>query len=157
MAPLQLIDFQSEILAYERLDAEASPEDSEGGTALTFQMEATYDEDEDAQHLVLTIGYNNEEVPDEVEPYIEHRGQVRVEGWLRWVDEDFAERDDARSLLLTNGLTMLYGIARVRVADLTDTEEGDRLVLPSVSFRPLVEDWLEEMEEQSDKEEPVEK
>jgi preprotein translocase subunit SecB len=72
-----------------------------------------------------------------------HRGELRVTGWLTWISEEVATRDDARRLLLVNGLSMLFGIARVRVADLTAGSDR-RLVLPSISFKPIVEDFLEE-------------
>jgi preprotein translocase subunit SecB len=73
-----------------------------------------------------------------------------VTGQLYWADEEVAAREDARRLLLTNGLSMLYGIARVRVADITDDGDEDRLVLPSVNFLPVAEDWLSEDEEEGE-------
>ena len=144
IAPLQLVDFETTALAYERLDAEPPPEDLDLGVGLGFEIEAEVDEERDAQRIRLLVSYNEEDVPEDVKPYLKHRGRLRVTGWLQWIDEETADRDDAERLLLTNGLTMLYGIARVRVADLTD---GDgRLLLPSVSFLPIVDDWLEEEE-----------
>lgn len=147
IAPLQLVDFETTALGYERLDAEPPPEEADLGVALGFEIEAGVDDERDLQRIRLLVSYNEEDVPEDVEPYLKHRGRLRVTGWLQWVDEETADRDDAERLLLTNGLTMLYGIARVRVADLT--EGDDRLLLPSVSFLPIVDDWLEE-EESSD-------
>ena len=147
IAPLQLFDFETTTLAYERLDAEPPPEEADLGVALGFEIEAGVDEERDLQRIRLLVSYNEEDVPEDVEPYLKHRGRLRVTGWLQWVDEETADRDDAERLLLTNGLTMLYGVARVRVADLTAGD--DRLLLPSVSFLPIVDGWLEE-EESSD-------
>lgn len=150
IAPLQLIDFRTTTLAYERLEAEPLPEDVEMGAALTFEIEATADEEREAQRIDLTVSYNQpDDVPDEVAPHIQHRGRLRATGWIRWVDSDFAARDDARQLLLTNGLSMLYGVARVRVADLTDDASSNRLILPSANFHGLVMDWVAEDENTS--------
>jgi len=146
IAPLQLLDYRTTMLAYERLDAKSPPDDVDLGVALEFEIDATYEDEKDVQRLALTIGYNQTQIPDEVAPYIAHRGQVRVTGSLRWIDDEVASRDDARDLMLTNGLTMLYGIARVRVADLTEGGERERLLLPSIAFQPIVKDWLQDDE-----------
>lgn len=150
IAPLQLLDYHTATLAYERLDTEPPPDDVDLGVALEFAIDATYDDEKDVQRLALTVGYNQTKVPDEVAPYIAHRGQVRVTGSLRWIDDEVASRDDARDLMLTNGLTMLYGIARVRVADLTEGGERERLLLPSIAFQPIVKDWLQDDEKSTD-------
>jgi preprotein translocase subunit SecB len=147
-APLQLLDYRTTTLSYERLDAESPPEDTELGVGLSFGVDAEFDDEEEVQRIQLDVRYNQEdEVPEEIAQHIVHRGHVQVNGLLQWVDEDYATRDDARRLLLTNGLSMLYGIARVRVADITADGEEDRLVLPSMSFLPVAEDWLSEGEE----------
>jgi preprotein translocase subunit SecB len=146
-SPLQLADFEAATLAYERLEADPPPDDAEMGVGLSIEMDAAFEEDRDVQRLQLDIRYNNEEdVPEEAAPYIAHRGHVRVTGWLYWASEEVAAREDAERLLLTNGLSMLYGIARVRVADLTADGRDRRLVLPSVNFQPAVQQWLEENE-----------
>lgn len=159
IAPLQLDDFETQVLAYERVEAESPPEDVDVGVAFGFEIDAEVDEERGNQRIRLLVSYNEEDVPDDVEPYIKHRGRLQVTGWLHWIDEEFADREDAERLLLTNGLTMLYGIARVRVADLTDesrTDGEDRLILPSVSFLPIVEDWLEEEQVSEDESESAE-
>jgi preprotein translocase subunit SecB len=148
-APLQLLNYRTTTLAYERLEAESSPEDLELGVGLSFGVDAEFDDEEEVQRIALDVRYNQEdEVPEEIAPYIVHRGHVRVTGLLQWVNEEYATRDDARRLLLTNGLSMLYGIARVRVADITADGEEERLVLPSMNFRPVAEDWLDEEEDE---------
>ena len=144
-SPLQLVDFEAATLAYERLEADPPPDNAEMGVGLSIEMDAAFEKDRDVQRLQLDVRYNNEEdVPEDAAPYIAHRGHVRVTGWLHWASEEVAARDDAERLLLTNGLSMLYGIARVRVADLTADGRDQRLVLPSVNFRPAVQQWLEE-------------
>ena len=148
-APLQLADFEAATLAYERLEADPPPDDIEMGVGLSIEMDAAFEEDRDVQRLQLDVRYNNEEdVPEDAAPYIAHRGHVRVTGWLHWASEEVAARDDAERLLLTNGLSMLYGIARVRVADLTADGLDRRLVLPSVNFRSAVQQWLDEGEKE---------
>jgi hypothetical protein len=154
IAPLQLIDFHTATLAYERLEAEPLPDDMEMGAALAFEIEAVADEEREAQRIELTLGYNQpDDVPEDVAPHIQHRGRLRVTGWIRWIDKDVAARDDARQLLLTNGLAMLYGVARVRVADLTDDASSDRLILPSANFHSLVMDWMAKEEKEASGEE----
>ena len=151
IAPLQLHNYSTTTLSYERLEAETPPEDVEPGIGLSFGVDAEFDDEEEVQYIALNVRYNqDEEVPEDLAPYIVHRGHVRVTGKLYWADEEVAAREDARRLLLTNGLSMLYGIARVRVADITDDGEEDRLVLPSVNFLPVAEDWLSEDEDESE-------
>jgi preprotein translocase subunit SecB len=151
IAPLQLHNYSTTTLSYERLEAETPPEDVELGIGLSFGVDAEFDDEEEVQHIALNVRYNqDEEVPEDLAPYIVHRGHVRVTGQLYWADEEVAAREDARRLLLTNGLSMLYGIARVRVADITDDGDEDRLVLPSVNFLPVAEDWLSEDEEEGE-------
>lgn len=156
MAPLQLIDFRSDTLAHERLESEPWPDDVDRGIALSFELEAKHDEERDAQQLSLTVSYNEDRIPDEVAPYIAHKGRIRITGWLRWVDDEVADRDDASELLFTNGFSMLYGVARVRIADLTEGVSTERLLLPSVNFLPMVRDWLSQSETESkDESEPA--
>jgi len=151
IAPLQLHNYSTTTLSYERLEAETPPEDVELGIGLSFGVDAEFDDEEEVQHIALNVRYNqDEEVPEDLAPYIVHRGHVRVTGQLYWADEEVAAREDARRLLLTNGLSMLYGIARVRVADITDDGDEDRLVLPSVNFLPVAEDWLSEDDEKGE-------
>jgi preprotein translocase subunit SecB len=61
-----------------------------------------------------------------------------------------AERDEAMRLLLVNGLAMLFGVARVHVAQLTEGYMTDRIVLPSINFQPLVDNWMQEEPESED-------
>lgn len=149
-APLQLRDYRTTTVSYERLDAQSSPEDIDPGVGLSFGVDAEFDNEEEIQLIELEIRYNEEDrVPEEIAPYVVHRGHVRVNGEFYWSDEEVAARDDARRLLLTNGLSMLYGIARVRVSDITADGKEGRLVLPSVSFLPIARDWLNEEEDEN--------
>jgi len=151
IAPLQLLDYRSELQAYERLDAEPVPEDVDMGIGLGVELNTEFDDDREALCVRLTIDFNPEsEIPEEIRPYVMHRGRFQVTGWLTWIDESIASRDDARRLLLVNGLSMLFGIARVHIADLTSGSDR-RLVLPSISFKPIVEAFLKgEVDERSD-------
>jgi preprotein translocase subunit SecB len=157
IAPLQLLDYQSELRSYDRLEAEPVPDDVDMGVGLGLEVNTEFDDDREALCVRLTVQFNpEEEIPEDVHPYVMHRGALHVTGWLTWISEEFAERDDARRLLLVNGLSMLFGIARVKIADLT-SDSARRLVLPSISFKPIVEDFLEkdggtaEPEESNDK------
>jgi hypothetical protein len=144
IAPLQLLDYQSELRSYDRLEAEPVPDDVDMGVGLGLEVKTEFDDDREALCVRLTVQFNpEEEIPEDVHPYVMHRGALHVTGWLTWISEEFADRDDARRLLLVNGLSMLFGIARVKIADLT-SDSDRRLVLPSISFKPIVEDFLEE-------------
>lgn len=157
IAPLQLIDYTAETVSYERLDPEPAPDDIEVGVGLGFDIDAKADREREAQQVTLSVHFNQneEEIPDDMKPHIAHRGQVRVQGWIQWVNSEMAERDDAPKLLLTNGLAMLYGIARVHIVQLTAGRRADRLLIPSVSFQPIVEDWLEQSDVEHVRDEQV--
>jgi preprotein translocase subunit SecB len=144
IAPLQLIDYTTETVLYERRNTEPTPDDVDVGVELGFGMDAKVDEERDAHCVTLIVRFNLnlEEIPEEVQPYIAHRGEVRVQGWIRWINDEMEKRDDAPELLLTNGLAMLYGIARVHIAQLTDGRSADRLLVPSISFQPMVDEWM---------------
>lgn len=152
ISPLQLIDYTAETLRYERLDPEPVPKDMEIGVGLGFEIDTAVEEERNAQRLTLSVHFNDKEddIPKEIAPHIAHRGQVRVQGWVRWINKDMSERDDAQRLLLTNGLSMLYGIARVHTAQLTAGRTSARLLLPSVSFQPMVDEWMEVNGDDSD-------
>jgi preprotein translocase subunit SecB len=157
IAPLQLIDYNAETVSYSRLEPKPAPEDLDVGVGLGFEMGSNPDEERNAQCLTLSVHFNRQEedIPEEIEPYIVHRGHVRVQGWIRWINEDIAARDNAKHLLLVNGFSMLYGIARVHTAQLTDGSTFDRLLLPSVSFKKVVEEWMQREEETGGDEENV--
>ena len=140
LAPLQLIDYRAAVQSYERFENAEVTEENAFGIALSLQFEGKLDEENGAQRLKLVVRYNQEDdVPEEQQPFIAHRGEISVEGWLRWINEKVAAREDADKLLRANGLAMLYGIARVRIADLTERGNGRRLLLPSVNFQHVVQ------------------
>ncbi|WP_022836393.1 hypothetical protein [Salisaeta longa] len=142
IAPLQLLDYRSELLTYERLDPEPIPDDVDAGVGVGIELETTFDKERNARCVHLTVAFNaDDELPEAMRPYVMHRGRLRVTGWLTWIDEEVAARDDAERLLLVNGLSMLFGIARVHISDLTSTSRR-RLVLPSITFKPIVEEFL---------------
>jgi len=148
-SPLQLVDYRAHLLRYERLDPEPAPEDLNFGVGLGIEFETESDEARNAQRIKLTVSFNEDAVPDEVQTHIMHRGRFQVTGWLQWISEEAAAREDAHRLLLVNGLSMLFGVARVYVADLT-VGNGDRLILPSISFKPIVEDFLDDQNADED-------
>jgi preprotein translocase subunit SecB len=69
-------------------------------------------------------------------------------GRFQWLeDAKPADEEEADKLLLVNGLSMLYGTARVHLRQLTDPGPEPVLHLPSISFKPIVEQALEEGED----------
>ena len=140
-SPLQLLDYRSNLLHYERLNPEPVPDDINFGVGLGIEFETGFDEEQGAQRIDLIVSFNEDAVREEIQPYIAHRGRFQVTGWLNWISEEVAARDDAERLLLVNGLSMLFGVARVYIADLT-AGSGDRLMLPSITFKPIVDKSL---------------
>lgn len=149
-APLQLIGYQVQELSLERVFPKESDADPLG-FALGFGIESRPVEgEENAYELELTVEFNKDEeqIPEDAEGQIYHRGRVTLVGRFTWVRESFPDDpDEAEKLLLVNGLSMLYGTARVHLQQLTEPGPGQVLRLPSVSFLPIVEEWLESDEE----------
>lgn len=131
-APLQLRDYAVTDLAYRRRpDGERTPDD---GLTMRFEMEGARAGGETVL-LVLRVWFNEAEDDDSETPPAPHTGHVEVRGGFQWVGpEDVPGRD---RLTVVNGLSVLYGIARVYVAQASGSGPDARLVLPSVSFHEV--------------------
>ena len=144
LAPLQLLDYAIDRVQYEQIrpGTEEMPDPAEIA-GLGFRMEMEQMKDSDVVRLQLQVEVNQEELPEEVEGHVFHRGSIRISGWFTWIDEDVPERfKDPQKLMLVNGLSILYGVARNHMVHLTEPGPAPRLMLPSISFFPLVEEWL---------------
>lgn len=152
LAPIQLIDFAVDQLDYEQVrpPGEELP-DALSGVVLGIDVEQVSGIDTEHPYVQLIISFNEEEVPEEAKasghPY--HQGRIVLSGWFNWSREKVAERvDNPEKLLLVNGLSMLYGIARQQLLQITEPGPAPRLMLPSISFLPFVERWLAKDEEE---------
>lgn len=144
LAPVQLLDYAVEQLEYSLQLPSARPLPEPAAAAgLTFNMRMNEDASSGVYRLQLQVSFNQDEPPPEVEGHIYHKGSITITGWVKWAtDESKSKADDPRKLLLVSGMSMLYGIARERIAQATASGPAARMILPSVSFLPLVEDWL---------------
>ena len=137
-APIQL-------LGYDVLDQslQAVPEADYDAAPASVGMEMGFDvaaRDDGALRLTLGLYINSR--TDEETANDHHRGQFVVQGVFLWVAEDGPVTAERRRLLVVNGFSTLFGIARVHVRQLSQALPGAPLLLPMVSFRDLADDLL---------------
>lgn len=82
---------------------------------------------------MLTIGVSNGEPP----PTFPYRFAARIEGFFEIKSEE--PKDDRKRLAVINGASMLYGIIREQLLNLSHRHKNGPLLLPSLDFRPLKE------------------
>ena len=132
-APFQLVDYRVDEQSLLLSPTLASEGVDEGAVNLAFDFKAESLEPGDVQ-LGLRVRINDLEEGETLGatdvPYI---GRVSVVGRFHWLggDDDPVE---LRRLLTVNGLSMLYGIARVYVRQLATSAGGRGLILPTLSF-----------------------
>jgi preprotein translocase subunit SecB len=153
-APFQLIEYHIEALSLKRLHPDVEEPPGATGIALGFGIELrpNVESEEGVHALELTIQANEDEdqIPEGAEHRIFHRASVTLVGYFTWLeDAEPDDTDEAEKLLLVNGLTMLYGTARVHLQQLTEPGSDPPLQLPTVSFLPIVEEWLDADESES--------
>lgn len=130
-APLQLRDYVVTAIEYRRRPVDADP----AGHPLSMRFETGGTSEGDTTYLILRIWINeDEEASDETVPN-PHEGYLEVRGEFEWTGpQNLPGRD---KLIAVNGLSILYGIARVYVAQASGTGVDRRLLLPSVSFHEI--------------------
>lgn len=153
-APFQFLDYHIEQLSLERLHPEIDGSPEKVGTALGFGMEIrpVEEAEEDVYEVQLELHLNDEEdaIPEGEWDRVFHRAHLTLVGRFQWLeDAKPVDEEEADKLLLVNGLSMLYGTARVHLRQLTDPGPEPVLHLPSISFKPIVEQALQEDPEQS--------
>jgi preprotein translocase subunit SecB len=146
LAPLQLTDYAIDGLAYEQVRRKAGDAGVAASQAsLGFRF--AENEEDGRFHLGLEVNINQDGLPEESAGEVLHRGQIRISGWFAWAEGvDPTELENARKLLLVNGYSVLYGIARTHFVHLTEPGPAPRLMLPSITFLPIIEQWLAEEE-----------
>lgn len=148
LAPLQLLDYAVDHISYDQTrPEEGKPHEAAEAAGLGFKMEFQVLEDDEVFHLQLQVDVNTDSTPDEVEGHIYHRGSIKVSGWFAWLDKEItANFDNPKKLLLVNGMSILFGIIRNQFIHITESGPSPKLMLPSVSFLPLVDQWLSQNE-----------
>lgn len=157
LAPIQLLDYAITDLAYKQdLPSDGPLPEALGGVSLAFGLELSQPEGtapEGTAHtyqILLQVAFNEgaDGAPEGEEGHVYHRGHLQLLGWFRWKPPsgDFAEPE---KLLLVNGASILYGIVRTHLSQLTEPGPAPRLLLPSVSFRHIVEQLREAPEEEA--------
>lgn len=130
-APLQLRDYAVTALEYRRRLTETPQADH----PLSMRLEIEGAENGGLTYLVLRIWINEDEASTSDLPPNPHEGRIEVRGEFEWLGpEDISDRD---RLVVVNGLSILYGIARVHIAQASGTGPDRRLLLPSVSFHEI--------------------
>ncbi len=148
-APFQLLDYHIESLSLERLhpSVENVPESAGGALGFGMEIRPTEEVEEEVYEVELELHVNEDEeaIPDEAREHVFHKAHATLVGQFMWMEgKKPDDSEEADKLLLVNGLTMLYGNARVHLRQLTDPGPDPVLHLPSVSFKPIVEAWLQE-------------
>lgn len=130
LAPLQLDDYVVVNSMYAVRDVEGEPD---GGLTVRFHTSGV--RDGETVELRLTVWVNNGPPPDAEEEDAgrnnPHTALAEIVGRFRWIGD---EREDQDRLIVVNGVSMLYGIARVVIAQASSAGSLERLILPAYSF-----------------------
>jgi preprotein translocase subunit SecB len=146
-APFQFLDYHIEQLTLDRFHPDIDEAPDHVGTALGFGMEIRRvdDVEEDVYEVQLDLHLNDDEdaIPEDERDQVFHRAHLTIVGRFQWLeDAKPSDEEEADKLLLVNGLSMLYGTARVHLRQLTDPGPEPVLHIPSISFKPIVEQAL---------------
>lgn len=140
LSPVQLRDYVVISQAYCR---HLPDEGEEPNNEVTITTNVRARRHEDEIQLLLSVHVNEAVWGDALEAGVDqerqaafatrtHEGHVEVAGRFAWQGPE--SPPDVERLLIVNGLSFLYGIARVYLAQASAASPGPRLLLPSVSF-----------------------
>jgi hypothetical protein len=92
------------------------------------------------------------DVNGDVEDWTEshrYRARISVTGQFEFRDdpEDRPPADELYHFFMRSGISILYGIARTRIAEATSGQPYSKLVLPTMDFTPAIEDVRDSLEE----------
>ena len=135
LAPIQLVDY---VVVEQGLtvhpDADYDAEQPDGvALGLGLAVEPT----EEGIEIILGMGINEPppEGADSTQPSNAiYRGRFGIRGHFLWIGADDLTPEEQRKLLVVNGVSALYGIARVHVRQLSEPLPGPPLILPMLSF-----------------------
>lgn len=107
---------------------------SEGELSLDFDVRQKPDTDDDIL-LELTVSVNSDDEDYEAHGF---RFGCKVAGFFDVTSLKSAHPDSWKGLMLSNGLSILYGVARVHIDSLSSTAPIGRFVLPCVNMREFL-------------------
>ena len=111
-------------------------EDFPGGE-VDFDVEASgelFVNSEDHDNFRIGMSINFQKKKGSKKGAVRYSGKVNLIGYFSLTD---SVKDEMKEkLLMTNGMSLLYGAAREHVASITSRGPWDSFYLPCVSFRP---------------------
>ena len=132
-SPLQLLDF-----VVGRMDYAYRPIEGEADVSSVsqFHFDGARFGDEAFLSLHVTLNRSEAATPERQSEVDRnpHTAEVKVSGRFLWEGEDVPDRE---AITVVNGLSILYGIARVLVAQASAAGPGGRFMLPVYSFRDI--------------------
>lgn len=93
------------------------------------------DETSDPHDFAVMVGVSNSEEISSTFPY---RFVAQIEGVFRF--DHVGEIEERKRMVVINGASMLYGIVREQILNLTIRQKNGPLLLPSLDFRVLAEE-----------------
>jgi preprotein translocase subunit SecB len=99
--------------------------------------------------LRLTVGMNRDD--EEWSSY--YRLSITITGRFEWVDPDPSIPDDEfRKYYMQSGLSLLYGIIREKVIQLSSSSPYPRMMIPTITFKGMVEEMASQYSEEGQNE-----
>ena len=131
LAPVQMLDYAVVEQTYVRHIPDTDPETA---AVQNVQLNVSGQRDLSGVNLLLDVHANPPDENPDGAVYAQE-GRVRVAGRFRWIGAE--SPSDQEQLLVVNGVSFLYGIARVYLAQASSGAAGPRMMLPSFSFRDI--------------------
>lgn len=127
---------QSYVITQLHMDADSTRELSanEGTLALDFAVRHRPDAEDDAL-LELTVSVNADDEDYEAHGF---RFVCGIAGFFELHEMREAHPGEWRTLFLTNGLSILYGVIRVHIDGLSSVAPMGRFMLPCVNMREFL-------------------
>lgn len=92
---------------------------------------------EDPGVLRLTVGMNRDN--EEWSSY--YRLSITITGRFEWIDPDpSVPEEEFRKYYMQSGLSLLYGVVREKVIQLSSSSPYPRMMIPTITFEGMVED-----------------
>ena len=138
ISPIQLVRYTVLDVAFRRnLEAEAGPTIIFGTDVNQYDpSEATQD---DPQFIGLRVRMHTGQ-PGCAEEDAREQGHVHLIGGVAWAGPPDFDPEQKQRLLRVNGLSLLYGIARTLIAQLSETGGMAPVMLPTVGFQNFADD-----------------
>lgn len=138
ISPIQLVRYTVVDVAFRRnMEAEAGPSILFGTDVDWYDpSEATH---EDPQFIGLRVRMHTGQ-PGCAEEDAREQGHVHLIGGVAWAGPPDFDPGQKRRLLYVNGLSLLYGIARTLIAQLSETGGMAPVMLPTVGFQNFADD-----------------